>query len=81
MHFVNKLARCLGGQGSGLLIEHMFDSREARVSNMCSVTRVDGSCAMEMTIKVLLVGYLVYMVLGAPLLATGRGDSGRRMVR
>lgn len=36
---------------------------------------------MELLLKVILVSYVVYAVLGAPLLASSRTSSGRRMVR
>ncbi|MCW2923043.1 MAG: hypothetical protein JWM98_447 [Thermoleophilia bacterium] len=36
---------------------------------------------MELVLKVVLVGYVVYAVLGAPLLATGRGGGSRRVAR
>lgn len=61
------------------MIEHMFDFVFGRVSNVCSVrcaVGAHGPCPggseMELVLKVVLVGYVLYAVLGAPMVATQR---------
>jgi hypothetical protein len=65
------------GHVGGPPVEHVFDIRGCRVSNVCSVQgsgsgHGDGGDEMEMLLKVLLVGYVMYAVLGAPMLAHPR---------
>jgi hypothetical protein len=63
------------GHIDGLPVEHVFDIGGAGVSNMCSVMRsggareTEGAIEMELMLKVVLVGYVLYAVLGAPMLA------------
>lgn len=56
----------------------MFDFGARRVSNVCSVqgSDVDRSevDAMKLLLEVMLVGYVLYAVLGAPLLAPMRDE-------
>jgi hypothetical protein len=64
--------RC--GQGRGRLIEHMFDIGRSRVSNVCSGGSGRASATweakkMELALKVILVGYVLYAVLGAPMVS------------
>lgn len=76
LHIVNMIARFAGGQSGGLLPERMFDIAAGWVSNTCSrgvasIVRQEGG-GVELIIKVVLVGYVAYAVLGAPLLAPRR---------
>jgi hypothetical protein len=49
----------------------------------CPVGAVEGSWnVMELALKMILIGYVMYSILGAPLVAARRDqDSGRRIVR
>jgi hypothetical protein len=55
----------------------MFDIVQGRVSNICSgeavgLHAVEGAGEMELMIKVVLVGYVLYAVLGAPMVTARR---------
>ena len=66
------------------LYERVFDSRLGRVSNMCSITprrtRRLRKEIVELILKVILVGYIVYAVFGAPMVTRTDADP-RRTVR
>ena len=59
-------------------IEQVFAFAHGRVSNVCSVTEEE--IHMKLALEIALIAYVLYAVLGAPLVASAR-DSGRSLTR
>ena len=64
--------------GGKVPIEQVFGLSRQRVSNIRSVTEEE--IHMKLALEIALIAYVLYAVLGAPLMASAR-DSGRSLTR
>ena len=73
------LRGCVGQAARPSPIEQVFAFACGWVSNVCSVTEEE--IHMKLALEIALIAYVLYAVLGAPLLAAGARDSGRHLTR